>query len=377
MDDFDEFVHARADELLRVAYLMCGDRHQAEDLLQDVLEQMYLRWRRISVSPEAYARRALVNRSINHWRWRRRHREAPLDHAQEPAIADHATDVSGRDRVLHLLGTLGGRQRAAIVLRCLNGMSVAEVADMLGCSEPTVRSRPTLVADVRTGAMRRRRRRRFAGGTAIAAAAVVVASAVAAGGLRSVAGPDNSVGTPVSTSPSPNASPPPAAPKSCQLDRLPVPDGHPRSVVTGGDRTGRFLVGRAYGSTGHVDKHPLLIWDDGKLTRVDMPGDDEQFTDINRAGTAVGASFAGSDTQRAYIYRDGALTRLPAPNGSVEARAINDRNVIVGNLGGSTTPGKPLVWRDPAAQPQLLPLPAGYPEGRTTDVDADGTCSDR
>jgi RNA polymerase sigma-70 factor (sigma-E family) len=140
MNDFDEFVRARADELLRLAYLMCGHRHQAEDLVQDVLEQMYLRWRRISVSPEAYARRVLVNRTINHWRWRRRHREAPLDHAAEPAVDDHAGEVSNRAEVLYLLSTLSGRQRAAVVLRYLNGLSVAEVAEILGCSEPTVRS---------------------------------------------------------------------------------------------------------------------------------------------------------------------------------------------------------------------------------------------
>ncbi len=139
MDEFDEFVRARADELLRLAYLMCGHRHQAEDLLQEVLEQLYLRWHRIQ-EPEAYARRMLVNRTINHWRWRRRHREAPLDHAVEPAVDDHAVDVSSRAQVLHLLGTLGRRQRAAVVLRYLNGLSVAEVADVLGCSEATVRS---------------------------------------------------------------------------------------------------------------------------------------------------------------------------------------------------------------------------------------------
>jgi RNA polymerase sigma-70 factor (sigma-E family) len=138
--DFDDFVRTRADELLRLAYLMCGDRHHAEDLLQDVLEQMYLRWRRISVSPEAYARRALVSRTINLWRWRRRHREAPLERAAEPAVDDHAGDISTRAQVLHLLGTLGGRQRAAIVLRYLNGLSVTEVADLLGCSEATVRT---------------------------------------------------------------------------------------------------------------------------------------------------------------------------------------------------------------------------------------------
>jgi RNA polymerase sigma-70 factor (sigma-E family) len=137
--DFDEFVRGRADDLLRLAFLLCGDRHQAEDLLQDVLEQMFLRWQRISASPEGYARRALVNRSINHWRWRRRHRESPLAAAAEPALPDHAADVSARAAVLQILARLRGRQRAAVVLRYLGGMSVAEVAEMLGCTETTVR----------------------------------------------------------------------------------------------------------------------------------------------------------------------------------------------------------------------------------------------
>jgi hypothetical protein len=237
-----------------------------------------------------------------------------------------------------------------------------------------VRTRPSLVADVRQGALRRRRRRRVAGGAAVAVGAAAVASAIAVGGLHSVAGPD--AGTHVSTSPSASASPPPAAPKSCQIDRLPVPDGNPRSVVGGGDPTGRFMVGRAYGSTGYVDKHPLLIWDNTKLTRVDMPGDDEDFTDINSAGVAVGGSFGGSDTQNAYVYRDGKLSKLPAPAGgarAVSARAIGENGTIAGNLGGGNDPYRPLVWRDPGAQAQLLPLPDGFPEGQTVDVDTDGT----
>jgi RNA polymerase sigma-70 factor (sigma-E family) len=138
-DDFDEFVRGRADDLLRLAFLLCGDRHQAEDLLQEVLERLFLNWGRISISPEAYARRALVNRNINHWRWRRRHREAPLESAAEPSVGDHAVDVSARAAVLQILARLPGRQRAAVVLRYLAGLSVAEVADVLGCSEATVR----------------------------------------------------------------------------------------------------------------------------------------------------------------------------------------------------------------------------------------------
>jgi hypothetical protein len=162
-------------------------------------------------------------------------------------------------------------------------------------------------------------------------------------------------------------------PGTCRIDRLPVPDGHPRSVVTGGDPTGRFLVGRAYGSTGYVDKHPLLIWDNGVPTRVDMPGDDESFSDVTSTGVAVGSGFTGRDTQSAFVYRDGRLTGLRAPAGSVQARAVAENGTIVGNLGGGSVDYRPLVWRGPDAAAQLLPLPAGFPAGETVDVDDDGT----
>lgn len=241
-----------------------------------------------------------------------------------------------------------------------------------------VRTRPTLVADVRTGALRRRRRRRVVGGAVVAVGAVVVASAVAVGGLRSVAGPDNDVGTQVSPPPGGTASPTPSTPPvpaSCQVERLPVPDGNPRALVGGGDPTGRFLVGRAYGSTGFVARHPLLIWEGNQMTRVDMPGEDEGFTDINSSGVAVGQSFGSGDNQNAYVYRDAKLSKLPAPAGekSVSAWAIGENGTIAGSLDGGSRPSRPLMWRDPGAQPQVLPLPAGFPEGKPVDVDVDGT----
>lgn len=53
-DGFDDFVRSRSTGLLRIAYLLTGDRHSAEDLVQEVLEQMYVKWRRIHSMPEAY-----------------------------------------------------------------------------------------------------------------------------------------------------------------------------------------------------------------------------------------------------------------------------------------------------------------------------------
>jgi RNA polymerase sigma-70 factor (sigma-E family) len=138
-EDFDEFVRTRSTRLLRVAYLLTGDRHAAEDLLQEVLEQMYVRWRRVDESAEAYARRALVNRSTNRWRRRGRRPEAPLAH-HDVAEPDHSNDVVIRAAVLHALHELPPRQRAAVVLRYLEDLPVAEVARALDCSEGVVKS---------------------------------------------------------------------------------------------------------------------------------------------------------------------------------------------------------------------------------------------
>jgi RNA polymerase sigma-70 factor (sigma-E family) len=138
-DGFDEFVRSRSTGLLRVAYLLTGDRHAAEDLLQEVLEQMYVKWRRIDGAPEAYARRALVNRSTNRWRMRGRRPEAPLAH-HDVAVPDPSENVIARDTVVEALRALPPRQRAAVVLRYLDDLPIAEVARALDCSEGNVKS---------------------------------------------------------------------------------------------------------------------------------------------------------------------------------------------------------------------------------------------
>jgi RNA polymerase sigma-70 factor (sigma-E family) len=138
--EFEEFVRGRAAALLRSAYLLTSDRHAAEDLVQEVLEQVYLRWRRIHGSPEAYARRALVNRATNRWRLRRRRPEAPLPEGRDPAGPDHADSVVAYAAVVDALRELPVRQRAVVVLRYLDDLAEAEVADLLGCSVGTVKS---------------------------------------------------------------------------------------------------------------------------------------------------------------------------------------------------------------------------------------------
>ena len=138
-EGFDDFVRSRSTGLLRIAYLLTGDRHSAEDLVQEVLEQMYVRWRRIHGMPEAYARRALVNRSANRWRRRGRRPETALG-SHDVAAPDHSEHVVIRDAVLEALRGLPPRQRAAVVLRYLEDLPVAEVARALDCSEGNVKS---------------------------------------------------------------------------------------------------------------------------------------------------------------------------------------------------------------------------------------------
>ncbi|MFF4893014.1 SigE family RNA polymerase sigma factor [Micromonospora chersina] len=137
--EFDDFVRTRSMVLLRAAYLLTGDRHAAEDLLQEVLEQVYVRWRRVRGSPEAYARRALVNRSINRWRRRARRPEQALgDH--DGVARDHADAVALREVVVGALRALPARQRTAVVFRYLEDLPIADVAAAMGCSEGAVKS---------------------------------------------------------------------------------------------------------------------------------------------------------------------------------------------------------------------------------------------
>lgn len=137
--EFDDFVVSAAPGLLRIAVALTGERGAAEDLLQDVLERMYVAWPRID-DPLAYARRALSNASANRWRLRSRRPEYLLSEMPEAVTAD-ATDEHGeRDRLRRAITRLPARQRAVIVLRFLADLSEAETARTLGCTVGTVKS---------------------------------------------------------------------------------------------------------------------------------------------------------------------------------------------------------------------------------------------
>jgi RNA polymerase sigma-70 factor (sigma-E family) len=139
-DAFTAFVAARSRHLLQTAYLLTGDRHRAEDLLQTALTRAYLRWDRIvSDDPEGYVRRTLANAHIDWWR-RKPWREEPTGELPEVAADDGATAYAVRQSVLQALAVLPRRQRAVVVLRYYEDLSEAEIAHVLGCSPGTVKS---------------------------------------------------------------------------------------------------------------------------------------------------------------------------------------------------------------------------------------------
>ncbi len=136
-DDFEAFVASRYVALLRTAYLLTGDHHDAEDLLQQALVKAVGAWGRITGDPEPYVRTILVRQNISRWR-RRRWRELSTDTPGDVAV----TDVGAEDRLeLHrALGVLAPRQRAVIVLRYYEDLTEVQTAEALGISVGTVKS---------------------------------------------------------------------------------------------------------------------------------------------------------------------------------------------------------------------------------------------
>jgi RNA polymerase sigma-70 factor (sigma-E family) len=138
---FRDYVTKRSRSLLRTAYLLTGNRADAEDLVQAALAKTYLAWDRIEdrQALDGYVRRAMVNTHISWWR-RRRLEEYPTDEIPDQAVADHSGTSDLQDTLRRAVGRLPQRMRAAVVLRYFEDMTEAEVADALGVSLGTVKS---------------------------------------------------------------------------------------------------------------------------------------------------------------------------------------------------------------------------------------------
>ena len=136
--EYVAFVEANWARYLRVARLLTGDRDRGEELLQDSLVRLYVRWRRVVTRDlHAYLRRMLVNGNISWWRRRRREylSAAPPDRADPDAYCPNRDD-SLRAALL----SLPAGQGAVVVLRYYDDLTEWEVARALGCTVGTVKS---------------------------------------------------------------------------------------------------------------------------------------------------------------------------------------------------------------------------------------------
>jgi RNA polymerase sigma-70 factor (sigma-E family) len=137
---FSSFVAIAGPDLLRFAYLTCGDADDAADLTQEALAAAYVRWNRIERldSPAAYVRKIIVNKHISAWR-RNRSRSTALDD-DTAIITDITQEVDDRWTTAQLVRSLPVKQRAAVILRYFADYSDDEIAEALNCSASTVRS---------------------------------------------------------------------------------------------------------------------------------------------------------------------------------------------------------------------------------------------
>ncbi|WP_128381497.1 SigE family RNA polymerase sigma factor [Streptomyces cavernae] len=145
-EEFQAFVIGRWPRLMRTAFLLTGEQHAAEDLVQTSLEKVYAAWRRVGSAnePEAYVRRVMINCHARRHRRRLKEFLAPRDDStlthEVPDTGDHIARADDRRALLTALSQLSPRQREAVVLRYWEDLSETQAAEAMGCSVGAVKS---------------------------------------------------------------------------------------------------------------------------------------------------------------------------------------------------------------------------------------------
>jgi RNA polymerase sigma-70 factor (sigma-E family) len=140
--DFDSWVALRGPALLRLAYTLTGNRADAEDVVQDALARALPRWSRITRADDvdAYVRRMVVNAHTSWWRrWKRR--ESPVAELRDRSVEGPGEDFDDHRRLWLACQALPEAQRTAVVLRYYEQLEYAEIADLTGVREGSVRAR--------------------------------------------------------------------------------------------------------------------------------------------------------------------------------------------------------------------------------------------
>jgi RNA polymerase sigma-70 factor (sigma-E family) len=138
---FEAFVAERGQSLLRLAFVLTGERHAAEDLTQTALAEAYRHWRKVRAarSPEAYVRRMLVNAHLSWWR-RRSAGEQPVEVADGVVSHDPGDALAAREQTRALLRRLAPRARTVLVLRYYADLDDAAIAEAMGITVSAVRA---------------------------------------------------------------------------------------------------------------------------------------------------------------------------------------------------------------------------------------------
>ena len=139
-EGFREFVEGRSSDLLRSAWLLTGDWHAAEDLVQTALVKTWPHWNRLvrRDRPELYVRKVMLTTYLA-WRKRRSASEVPIAEVVE-AASGSSIDAELRNVVMSAWRELPPRQRAVVVLRYFDDLTEAETAEALGCTVGTVKT---------------------------------------------------------------------------------------------------------------------------------------------------------------------------------------------------------------------------------------------
>lgn len=140
--DFEEYVRARHEALLRSARRLVPDPVEAQDLLQTALIRTYRRWDHIADKSlvDAYLKRVMINTRTEWWRARRLHEIPTQQLPDAPTAEDEMARYADRSLLADVLGRLPSRQRSVVVLRLWEQLTTEETAEALGMSEGTVKS---------------------------------------------------------------------------------------------------------------------------------------------------------------------------------------------------------------------------------------------